>query len=146
MLKHLEEPMEARLMTIEDAMEVAPLHDMYNFRKGYQLCDQVVKECFQDKKKILSDLDCFVDAVLLADAANHNEAKNVGVTWLYKTFRSMNSHTVGGIIFTKKHIRKLVTLIIKKDDLYQIVASSFRGRGIKSKEDLRSLRCFRVRC
>jgi hypothetical protein len=85
-----------------------------------------------------------VDAVLLADAANLIEAKNVGLAWLYKTFHSsMDSHT-GGIIFTENHIRKLVPLIIKEDDLYQIVASIFRasgvngGSGIKSKEDLRS--------
>jgi hypothetical protein len=41
------------------------------------VCDQVLKEYFQDKKKILANLNCFVDAVLLADAANLNEAKKV---------------------------------------------------------------------
>jgi hypothetical protein len=64
MLKCLEEPLEAHLITIEDArMEVAPLYDKYDFRKGCQLCDQVLKEYFQDKKKILSNLNCFMDAV-----------------------------------------------------------------------------------
>jgi hypothetical protein len=103
MLKHLEGPMEARLMTIEDAMEVAPLYDKYDFRKGCQLCGQVLKEHFQDDEKILSNLDCFVDAVLLADAANLKEAKNVGVAWLHKTFRSVDTRT-GRIIFTENHV------------------------------------------
>jgi hypothetical protein len=129
-------------MTIEDAMEVAPSYDKYDFRSGCQLCDQILEEYFLDKKKILSNLNCFVDAVLLADAANLIEAKNVGVAWLFETFPSTDSHT-GGIIFTEKQIRKLVPLLIKEDYLYQTVASIFRGSGvngsrIKSKEDLRS--------
>jgi hypothetical protein len=139
MLKYLEGPMEARLMTIEDAMEVAPLYDKYDFRKGCQLCGQVLKEHFQDNKKILSNLDCFVDAVLLADAVDLNEAYYVGVDWLEKTFQhDTDDPTGGGIIFTENHIRKLVPLIIKEDDLYQIVASILHGSGIKSREDLRS--------
>jgi hypothetical protein len=107
------------------------------------LRDQVLKEWFEDNKKILSNLDCFVDAVLLADAANLNEAKNVGVAWLHETFRSTHDRT-GRIVFTEPHIRKLVPLLVKEDDLLcQTVASIFRGSGvngsgIKSKEDLRS--------
>jgi hypothetical protein len=146
MLRYLEGPMEARLMTVEDTMEVAPLYDKYDFGNGCRLCDQVLlKEYFQDNKKILSNLDCIVDAVLLADAANLIEAKNVGVAWLYKTFHfSTDDPTDGGIIFTENQIRKLVPLLIKEDNLYLIVESIFHGSdvnggsGIKSKEDLRS--------
>jgi hypothetical protein len=149
MLKFLEGPMEARLMTIEDAMEVALEYDKYDFRKGCQLCDQVLKEYFQDKKKILANLSCFVDAVLLANAANLEEAKKVGLEWLRQTLGSRDSQT-GGIIFTENHIRKLVPLIIKEDALFQIItsviASCFSGHDVKSKEDLRSplLSCFLV--
>ena len=136
MMTFLEGPVAAvRLMTIEDATEVAPVYDQYDFHLGRELCDQVLKEYFQDKK-ILSSLDCFVDAVLLADAANLNEAKKVGVSWLHQTFSSSDSRT-GSIIFTENHISKLVPLITKEDNLFQMV-QAFYGNGIKSKEDLRS--------
>jgi hypothetical protein len=139
MMKFLEAPM-ARLMTIEDAMEVALEYDKYDFRKGRQLCDQVLTEYFEDKKKILADLNCFVDAVLLADAVNLNEAKKVGVKWLLQTFHSCDSQT-GRIIFNENHIRKLVPLIIKEHLLFQIVKYSITqcsDYDIKSKEDFRS--------
>ena len=135
MLKYLEAPAEARLMTIQDAMEAAPWYDKYDFRKGCQLCDQVLKEYFRDKNKILSNLNCFVDAVLLADAANLNEAKKVGVAWLHQTFNSTDSHT-GAIIFTENHISKLVPLIIKEDNLFRVVKAFYGNGTIKSKEDL----------
>jgi hypothetical protein len=105
------------------------------------LCDQILEEYFLDKKKILSNLNCFVDAVLLADAANLNEAKHVGVAWLHKAFYATDSQT-DAIVFTEKHIRKLVPLIIKEDNLYETVKSFFFDssgiNSIKSKEDLRS--------
>jgi hypothetical protein len=140
MMKFLEAPM-ARLMTIEDAMEVALEYDKYDFRKGCQVCDQVLTEYFQDEKKILSDLNCFVNAVLLVDAANLNEAKRVGVQWLCETFDCLDSQT-GRIIFTENHIRKLVPLILKEEELFRIVKASsdvLATNDIDSaKEDLRS--------
>jgi hypothetical protein len=142
MMNFLEAPM-ARLMTIEDAMEVAPVYDKYDFQKGRELCGQVLTEYFQDKKKIVATLNCFVDAVLLADAANLNEAKKVGVEWLCQTFESFDSQT-GRIIFTETHIRKLVPLITKDDRLCLIVISSvdfLAPNYIESRrEDLRSPR------
>jgi hypothetical protein len=138
MMKFLEGPIAAvRLMTIDDVMEVAPAYDQYDFHLGRELCDQVLKEYFQDKKKILSNLNCFVDAVLLADAANLNEAKRVGVAWLHRTFRSKDSRN-GRIIFSQDHISKLVPLIINEENIFRVVAKAFHGTNIKSKEDLRS--------
>jgi hypothetical protein len=136
MMKFLEGPVAARLMTIEDAMEVAPVYDQYDFPQGRELCDHVLTEYFQDKKKILSNLNCFVDAVLLADAANLNEAKKVGVKWLRQTLCSLDSHT-GRIIFTENHLRELVPLIIKEDRLFKIVRLTLNGI-LSRKEDLRS--------
>jgi hypothetical protein len=128
-------------MTVEDTMEVALEYDKYDFPKGCQLCDQVLKEYFQDKKKILANLDYFVDAVLLADAANLNEAKKVGVEWLQETFCSTDSQT-RRTIFTETHIRKLVPLIIKEEGLFRIVTASsefLASSDMESaKEDLRS--------
>jgi hypothetical protein len=144
MMKFLEGPVAVRLMTAKDAMEMAPLYDQYDFHQGRELCDQVLKEYFQDKIKILSDLNCFVDAVLLADAANLNEAKNLGVEWLGQTLgQTLEAYSPqnGGFIFTEEHIRKLTPLIIKADVLFQIVRHSFSyfsGYYIKSKDDLRS--------
>jgi hypothetical protein len=135
-----EAPMEARPMMIEDAMEMAPLYDQHDFHEGRELCDQVMKEYFQDNKKILANLDCFVDAVVVADAANLNQAKKVGVKWICQTFSSRDSHT-GGIIFTENHIRKLIPLISKEDHLFQIITyviALFSGTDIESKENLRS--------
>jgi hypothetical protein len=139
MMKFLEGPVAVRLMTAKDAMEVALEYDQYNFPQGRELCDQVLKDYFQDKKKILSNLNCFVNAVLLADAANLNEARNEGVEWLCQTFCSLNSQT-GRIIFTENHIRKLVPLIIEDDDLFRIVGCELYGRdSIRSrKEELQS--------
>jgi hypothetical protein len=135
MMKFLEAPM-VRLMTAEDAMEVALEYDKYDFPKGCQVCDQVLRDYFQDENSILSNLTCFVNAVLLADAANLNEAKKVGVQWLCETFYSCDSQT-GRIIFTENHIRELVPLIIKEDRLFKIVRSSLKGI-LSRKEDLRS--------
>jgi hypothetical protein len=134
MMKFLEGPVAVRLMTIEDAIKVAPVYDQYDFPQGRELCDHVLTEYFHDKKKILANLNCFVDAVLLADAANLNEAKKVGVKWLCQTLGSFDSQT-GGIIFTESHIRKLAPLIIKENRLFLIVRR-WSTLSIESKEDL----------
>jgi hypothetical protein len=136
MMRFLEGPVAARLMTIEDAMEVAPVYDQYDFPQGRELCDHVLTEYFQDKKNIISNLYCFVASVLLTDVANLNEAKKGGVKWLCQTLCSLDSQT-GRIIFTEDHIRELVPLIIKEDRLFKIVRSSLNGI-LSSKEDLRS--------
>jgi hypothetical protein len=137
MMKFLEAPAEARLMTAEDVMEVAPLYDQYDFPQGRKLCGQVLKEHFQDKKKILSNVGLFVDAVLLTDTAHINEAKEMGSKSLIQTIESRDLHS-GPIIFTEDHMKKLAPLIAKEDSLFQCLTSSYIVPSVKTKEDILS--------
>jgi hypothetical protein len=137
MMRFLEAPAEARLMTADDVMEVAPLYDQYDFPQGSKLCGQVLKEYFQDKKQILSNVGLFVDAILLTDTANINEAKEEGSKSLIQTIESRDLHS-GPIIFTEVHMKKLAPLIAKDESLFQCLISSYIVPSVKTKEDILS--------
>jgi hypothetical protein len=75
--------------------------------------------------------------VLLADAANLNEAKKVGSKSLIRTIESRTLHS-GPIIFTEDHMKKLAPLIAKEDNLFQCLTSSYIVPSVKTKEDILS--------
>ena len=120
MLKFLEGPVAVRLMTAKDVMEVAPVYDQYDFPQGRELCGHVLKEYFEDKEKIVSDLDAFIDAILLADAVNLDEAKRVGIIWLMDALQETRI-LVGKTAFTTGHMKKLAPLIAKEESLFDVV-------------------------
>jgi hypothetical protein len=135
MMKFLEGPIAVRLMTAKDVMEVAPVYDQYDFHQGRELCGHVLKEYFEDEEKILSDLDAFIDAILLADAVHLDEAKRVGRIWLMDALQETRI-LVGTTAFTTGHMKKLAPLIAKEESLFDVVKSSLRC--VETKEDILS--------
>jgi hypothetical protein len=136
MMKFLEGPVAGRLMKTEDVMEVAHAYDQYDFPKGLELCDHVLTEYFKGMKTTPNDLDVLIDAVLLADAVNLEEAKNAGVHWLADALKSKEILT-GQTVFSEAHMKKLVPLIVKEELLFQII--KYRCFiGVETKEDILS--------
>jgi hypothetical protein len=136
MMKFLEVPVEGRLMQAEAVMEVAHAYDQYDFPKGRELCGHVLTEYFKNMKTTPDDLDFLIDAILLADTVNLEEAKNAGVEWLAETLKSTEILS-GQTIFSEAHMKKLVPLIVKEELLFQTI--KYRcGVRVESKDDVLS--------
>jgi hypothetical protein len=126
MMKFLDDPLAIRLMTVQDVMEVAPWYDKYVFLKGRELSGHILTEYISKGMPIFEDIDIFLDAILLVDALNLDEAKNAGVDWIR---RAMLSHP-----FSRDHIVKLVPLFAKEDSLFATVKRFVKS--VVTKDDI----------
>jgi hypothetical protein len=117
MVKYLD-PLYARSLSIEMAMELAPAYDKYSFDRGLKLCDQVLSEVFEKNgrmhgnEKPLHDLELLIDAFLIANEANLKDAMKQGVPFFRKTLCSKERY--GKIMFSERQIEKLVPLLVKE--------------------------------
>jgi hypothetical protein len=119
MMKFLDNPLALRLMTVGDVMELAPLYHKYDFPKGLELSGHVLKEYIQAAKKAdhaPDDIDFLVDAILLADACDLDEALNAGVHFIDTVILHYDRN-----IFSKDHIAKLAPLFAKEETLFATV-------------------------
>ena len=137
MMKFLDGPVAARLITAKDVMEVAHAYDQYDFPKGRELCGHVLAEYFKTMKTTPGDLDFLIDAILLTDAVNLEEAKNSGVEWLAETLKSTKILS-GQTIFLEAHMKKLVPLIVKEELLFQVLKYQCGVFCIETKDDVLS--------
>jgi len=114
MMKFVEDPSEARHMTIKDVMLVAKYYDKYDFPKGRKLSSDVLVDYFQtvdkNEKSEPPDVDAIIDAVLLAEKMNLEGAKKAGMDYLHDKFTSVEV-PYGRTMFNKAHIQKLSPLL-----------------------------------
>jgi hypothetical protein len=119
MMKFLD-PVHSRNFAMSDVMKVARAYDQYDFARGRQLCDSVVFDYFikvmpegtYDRELKPDDLDCLIDAFLLADEVNLEKAKKQGVIYFKGALQSFQGF--GRSMFTEPQIGKLVPLIAKE--------------------------------
>lgn len=118
MLAYLEDPLESRRITVEDAMLVLPFYDKYQFPKGKELCGEVLSQ-FIEKENRTQELETLVDVVVLLDQVNL-EARWLGIQLLCRRFYSVDSR----VMFTMEQIKKLAPLIEKESDLLLCTGAS----------------------
>jgi hypothetical protein len=120
------EPAEARHLTVADAMKLAPLYDQYDFAGGRECCDHVIFELFgkimpggkYSMKEKPGDLNLLIDAFILADKANLENAKKRAVQYFKEALAS--PYGFGHLMFLESHIRKLAPLIAKEKLLFGV--------------------------
>ena len=116
----LEDPILAREMTVQEAMQFAPIYSMYDFRKGCQLCSHVLADYIEKKQPTL-DLNLRVDIFLLADRLRLEQAYKVGLELAYNacvaSFRKYFVSPTIAIVFTEDQLRKLAPIIAKERNL-----------------------------
>jgi hypothetical protein len=95
-----------------------PKHVYYqcDFPKGRELSGHILTEYIKANMGVPDALDSFIDAILLADTLNFDEAKNAGVRWIKATMLC-NDKT----IFARDRIAKLAPLFAKEDSLFATV-------------------------
>jgi hypothetical protein len=130
MMKFLDTPLAGRLMTVEDVIEVAPCYDKYDFSDGRELSGHVLMEYIKVMKKVVPDnLDFFIDAILLADSAQLDEALNAGVLWIENIILHYDKN-----IFSRDHITKLAPLFANEESLFATV--KLFVKSVVSKDDI----------
>ncbi|CAB9519681.1 expressed unknown protein [Seminavis robusta] len=125
-IKFQEDLSAIRSMTIEDAVELVEFYDMYDFKGGIQLCDDIIAEYLQEEIDdeeasetpiAPDDLDVLVDAAALA--YQHNLAKSKKKAVDYLTMKMDEEESVHGqMMFQYSHIQKLHPMF--KDGLFSM--------------------------
>jgi hypothetical protein len=116
MMKFLDKPLAARLMTVKDVLKVAPGYEQYDFAAGRELSGHILTEYIQGNVGVPDDLDLFIDAIRLADTLHLDEAKDAGVVWIEATILFFDL-----TIFSRVQIAKLAPLLANEDSLFAIV-------------------------
>jgi hypothetical protein len=116
MIKFLIDPVAARDMSKEDAIEVIIPYDKYDFSTGINLCDEVLSSIFYEDweafKNQMNDLDlldrCY-DVVVLSHEKNLKKTLENAKCWLYEILSKGYDPKI--MILTVDHIRKLGPVI-----------------------------------
>lgn len=143
MVKYLD-PLHARTLSIELAMELAPVYDKYSFERGLKICDHVLSEMFQQSigtkggEMPKHDLGLLIDVFLLANDANLLDTMKHAVPFFREALNSYERY--GRIMFSKSQIKKLVPLILKEKLLSGGMGSFLR---MWSNEQIKSPRAYR---
>lgn len=116
MIKFLTDPVAARDMSKEDAIEVIIPYDKYDFSTGINLCDEVLSsifyedwEAFKNQMNDLDLLDRCVDVVVLSHEKNLKKTLENAKCWLYEILSKGYDPEI--MILTVDHIRKLGPVI-----------------------------------
>ena len=119
MMKFIDNPLASRTMKAKDVIMVAKYYDKYEFAEGTKLCDHVLEEYFKavtaDHGIVASDVDFFVDAVVVANDANLKQSFEAGIalTW---GFLCTENIPVGRTAFTAEHMKMLAPLMNETAD------------------------------
>lgn len=116
MLALLEDPIESRQMNVDDALQVFPFYDKYQFMKGIKLCDHVFHEFvldFNGKDIPAASLDTVIDVSVMADRVNTGKAKQVCLQHL--------QGVVSRSWLSEEQINKLIPLITKEQILLDAI-------------------------
>jgi hypothetical protein len=122
MIKFLTDPVAARDMNKEDAIELFIPYDKYDFIQGIRLCGEILPSMFYEDwevfKKHMNDLDLLdrcVNVVVLSHEKNLKETMENAKYWLYDI--TVDGYGPELVILTVDHVRKLVPVIVSyKDD------------------------------
>ena len=112
MMKFVSDPLTIRDMTVKDVMLIATAYDQYDFATGLQCCDRVLFEYFQKVCKTRGkplELEFLIDALLLADKAHLEEAKQKGIEYFKYVLDSDNYY--GRCMFGESRMKRLAQLI-----------------------------------
>jgi hypothetical protein len=117
MLAFLEDPVMARRMDFEDAMLVLPFYDKYQFRKGKELCSELLLEDFKSicDTDSSAGLDTLVHLLLLADQTNLATLRQQCIKQL--CHKLVNASSNLDVMFHEDHIRKLMPFIARDETL-----------------------------
>jgi len=118
MLALLEDPLEGRQMDVDDALQVFPFYDKYQFPKGIKLCDHVFHEFvagFDGKDIPAASVDTVIDVSVMADRVATGKAKKVCLRHLQAMI------TCSEYCLTEEEINKLIPLITKEQLLLDAI-------------------------
>mmetsp|Transcript_10416 Transcript_10416/g.28793 ORF Transcript_10416/g.28793 Transcript_10416/m.28793 type:complete len:371 (+) Transcript_10416:194-1306(+) len=137
MIKFLDHPQQS--MTLRDAISLAKPYSNYGFKEGHAMCEaQILRffQCLPDHEKGLSlDTNLFVHTLLLCKDANLEAATEIGVQYMKKKLLKNDTDAYGSLMFTQKHIERLVPLIAEQVESDPEFRSQF---PFKTKESIES--------
>lgn len=135
----------ARSLSIETAMELAPVYGKFSFESGLKICDQVLVEMFEgvpQRNEVHEmpkhDLDLLIDVFLLAIDAHLKDTVKHAVSYFQGVLGS--PYRYDKIMFSKDQIKKLMPLIVKENLLSGewTTGGELATRRIWSNEEIKS--------
>jgi len=118
MIGFLEDPVKARNMTVQDALEVVQFYTQYIFPKGCALCsDVMVIYLVTADDSTTPDLDLCIDMIVAAKNHNLVEVYNAAVEYFVGKFERIETRKM----FTRNHLVKLASVIAEDESLLRAV-------------------------
>lgn len=123
MIAYLEDPTEARGMTVDDAIKFAPLYDKYEFHGGMALCSQVLEE-----EVLTLELTHHLTIFELADKLGMACLYSKCVRWLQKRL----DPAYDGVELCVEQLRMLAPYIVKEQSLMSKAFTSDKDEVLSS--------------
>ena len=112
LLPCVEDPLEARHMTVQDAIGLLPLYDKYQFPKGKLLCCEVLDQFLSRRRRWTRwELNTLVEVVLVADAANLESTMEL----VWELFLTSDECTDLFGRFNSDDVKQLVPVLVKHE-------------------------------
>jgi len=136
MMRFITNPLALKSITIDDAMELAPIYDKYEFLLGLQICDEVLSEkalIRSNSDNDLSTVEQCVQAIVLAHDVNLRKTFHWGREWLKDIFSvALDADSVAKFPLTAIQISLLVPTFIRDGELQSFSTASGNDRAINA--------------